>query len=1179
MNRSALISCFQDTVLFSVDGPLRKKTESIQKNNKVYYEDFKALKRANNRSAEIAVIEGTSFAIAKQYVSCGRIAVLNFANPHHPGGGVENGAMAQEECLCRSSNLYPCLTAANVQEDYYAYHRRLKHKFFSDRLIYTHDVTVFKSDDTVPGMMAEDEWFDVDIITCAAPYLAKRKYTNRAALFELFKRRIKNIFEAAIDNNAEVLILGAFGCGAFRNPPDIVAKAFNEVIEENNYKSAFSHIVFAIKSTADHAPWDACPNLAAFQRAFYGVSTESARERMSGGTPVEYAYGDAVMPGGRIHKAGKAFLRYYDWQQKNPYFGKNFSILGDSISTLDGFNPRSYKVFYQGENCDRSGVFEMSDTWWGKVINFFGAELLINNAWSGSRVTMMPGGSIDKLFPAGISNERTSGLHIGNVMPDVIIVYLGVNDWANGVPVDCVKDESTIQECYRSFSSAYEDMLVKLKRNYPQSEIWCCKLCKTFISNKPSFKFPRYYKGADVEKYNDAIGNAARRHGCKTIHLPVPYDSLDGTHPNAAGMDTIAMMVVRQMDENAAEQFLECEDGSHDYVMTGQSEDCDCYTCRKCGKESRVCPCEFLIDPFPAGKADSEKSEYVVLNPEKTTLLYSDTLELYMCHTGKTVKIQKQQIEVGRENSCDLRFENLYIARRQATFFYENQSWFLRDNHATNGTYINGTKLQPMKKYQLAANDVIGFAGKSVEVVFYRSVHTIEPEVDSNEKAIAILEAAIKVFSESNFNDDPSLKLIIASLLKAPLYFPVEMDIDAMLGSLDPTKLKTGDTIQPQKDVKMRILTLKKDDGSEIVPMFTSSEKAQKHQSVSTIRLYPHDYMATLLQMNKTVVINPFDEARFIIVPQFLKDVLVPLIENAPSGLDEPNPVPSPVPANNESSGLENKLIDGKYRIQKRIGIAGPVEVYLAMNEHINQVCAVKACGKTGKNTMVRELILNEALAMMKLNHPAIPKIYDIVEDESRTYVIREYIQGETLNTILKNYGAQPVDRVMDWTKQLCDVLGYLHGLNPPHIYRDMKPANVLLQPDGRIKLIDFETMRLYDETKNRDTTILGTKGYAAPEQYGGAGQTDARADIFGLGMTMHYLLTGVDPIDPPYITQPIRKINPALPAQLEAIIQKCIEPDREKRYQTIDSLLKALNGEPEPTHKKGLFSKLFGKH
>lgn len=132
------------------------------------------------------VVESTTFATAKRYIGNGKVAVLNFANPENPGGGVQNGAMAQEECLCRSSILYPCLIDDNVFTEYYQYHKELKNTFFSDRLIYTKDVTVFKDDNTIPQMMPEDEWFNVDVITCAAPYLKKRKYTNLTALKKLF---------------------------------------------------------------------------------------------------------------------------------------------------------------------------------------------------------------------------------------------------------------------------------------------------------------------------------------------------------------------------------------------------------------------------------------------------------------------------------------------------------------------------------------------------------------------------------------------------------------------------------------------------------------------------------------------------------------------------------------------------------------------------------------------------------------------------------------------------------------------------------------------------------------------------------------------------------------------------------------------------------------------------------
>ena len=132
-------------------------------------------------------------------------------------------------------------------------------------------------------------------------------------------------------------------------------------------------------------------------------------------------------------------------------------------------------------------------------------------------------------------------------MPDVILIYLGINDWANGVTVYRDKDDCTIIQYYKSFSGAYEDMLSKLKKNYPFSEIWCCTLGKTLISSYPDFTFPCCYNGIDISKYNEIIRLTAQEQNCKVIHLSVPYDTIDGIHPNADGMDTIAEMVLHSL--------------------------------------------------------------------------------------------------------------------------------------------------------------------------------------------------------------------------------------------------------------------------------------------------------------------------------------------------------------------------------------------------------------------------------------------------------------------------------------------------------------------------------------------------------------------------------------------------------------------------------------------------------
>lgn len=249
-------------------------------------------------------------------------------------------------------------------------------------------------------------------------------------------------------------------------------------------------------------------------------------------------------------------------------------------------------------------------------------------------------------------------------------------------------------------------------------------------------------------------------------------------------------------------------------------------------------------------------------------------------------------------------------------------------------------------------------------------------------------------------------------------------------------------------------------------------------------------------------------------------------------------------------------VIDGKYEILREIGHGGMSVVYLAMDTHLNKQWAVKEIKKkgSGKND---EIIVNSLLAeanlMKRLDHAALPRIVDIIDNGVTIYVVMDYIEGESLDKILNEYGAQPEELVIGWAMQLCDVLAYLHAQKPPIIYRDMKPANIMLKPEGNIKIIDFGIAREYKEQSLADTTVLGTKGYAPPEQY--SGQTDARSDIFALGMTMHHLLTGIDPRSGEAYA-PVRMWNPELSEGIELIIDKCVEPAPENRYQNCSDLL-----------------------
>ena len=1009
MRKESLIDCFNDTVSRSQTGELKGLTEKAVSSACVYKENFSAsyIERQNisgDNKSKICVVSGTTFDTAQKYTQFGRTAVLNFANPQYPGGGVSQGAMAQEECLCRSSNLYLCLNSITVFEDFYFYHKKLGHNFFSDRLIYTRDVTVFKDDSEIPELLPNSKRFCVDVITCAAPYIAKRKYTNKAALKELFKSRIKNIFEAALDNGVTVLVLGAFGCGAFGNPPEVVAEAFHEVIDGNGYEDCFNKIVFAIKPDSRNNS-----NFQAFDNEF------SKDKKISFSRELPWL--ESVR--NKCESSIEENFQYFHWKEFNRYYKKQFSILGDSISTLVGYNPKDYRVYYENGACEKSGVKEMRDTWWGKVIDFFGGELLVNNSWSGSRVTKL---SYDgNVFPSGCSPERTGGLHINGIMPDVIIVNMGINDWANAVKLygtntDGTKDLSDLL----SFDSAYITVLSELKRNYPQAEIWCCTLGKSFMSSNPQFVFPPSYGGIPIDKYNEIIRAAARENGCRIIDLALRnavYDTVDGIHPNAAGMDALATAITEEvLDEDA----------------------------------------KTACDETPNGGTEQE------LN-------------------------------------CD--------------------------------------------------------------------------GIDEFTEQISMLERFCIYFS--NATDDEfkarTFAVITNILSQVPLLFPMEIDAEAFLNGFDPAQLKPGDVITPSDDFRLRIKQLDPivSNGvpKRVIPMFTSTEHMYKYYSeeISGCRMFPCDYLPTVISVSDYVILNPDDSNALLLPKKILSCLLMPRVikEKRKTDFDEKNI-------------KQGTVINGKYEILKHIGRGGIFEVYLARDTQLNLQWAVKI---SHANTLISaESIVNKAEMQRKLNHPMIPKIADAYISGDRAVVIEEYVCGSTLEDIIKEYGAQPADTVIDWVRQICYVIGYLHSLNPIHIYRDIKPANFIIDPSGRIRVIDFGIMRTFKPGRTEDTCSLGTKGYAAPEQFGGRGQTDPRTDIYEIGITMYRLLTGNDVCERNFILKPITLDEPGIAPGLAYIMNKCTRFSPRERYISCEELLNDLSIYNELPPKKGFLSHLFKK-
>ncbi|SHJ42251.1 serine/threonine protein kinase [Clostridium amylolyticum] len=251
---------------------------------------------------------------------------------------------------------------------------------------------------------------------------------------------------------------------------------------------------------------------------------------------------------------------------------------------------------------------------------------------------------------------------------------------------------------------------------------------------------------------------------------------------------------------------------------------------------------------------------------------------------------------------------------------------------------------------------------------------------------------------------------------------------------------------------------------------------------------------------------------------------------------------------------LIGTLFENRYQIIDILGKGGMSTVYLAKDTNLQKFWAIKKVLKSSKN--LKADLMAEANILKRLDHPALPRIVDIIEKEDSIYVILDFIDGISLDKKLVEFGVVDEFTIINWALQICDVLNYLHSQKPnPIIYRDMKPGNIMLTAQGKIKLIDFGIAREYKEEVSQDTTYIGTKGYAAPEQYG-SHQTDERTDIYSLGVTLYHLATGKGPSDPPYEIKPVREINPLLSEGFEIIINKCTEQDPNLRYQSIEELI-----------------------
>lgn len=273
----------------------------------------------------------------------------------------------------------------------------------------------------------------------------------------------------------------------------------------------------------------------------------------------------------------------------------------------------------------------------------------------------------------------------------------------------------------------------------------------------------------------------------------------------------------------------------------------------------------------------------------------------------------------------------------------------------------------------------------------------------------------------------------------------------------------------------------------------------------------------------------------------------------------------TPKPGRTLSPGT---MLASRYQIEKVIGSGGMSMVYLARDRRFRttvRYCAVKemfdAILDAEARRRARETFEREANLLASLSHHAIPKVYDYFTESERHYLVYEYIEGQDLARLLQQRARpMPPEKVVDWSVQLARVLTMLHAGEPPIIFRDLKPSNVMLRNDGQIVLIDFGIAKQFQPVKKG--TMIGTEGYAPPEQY--EGQASPQVDIYSLGATMHQLLTNTDPQEfRPFSfdQRPISKYNPKVTHELSTIVMRALAYEPKDRWESMRALRVALEG------------------
>jgi serine/threonine protein kinase len=264
-------------------------------------------------------------------------------------------------------------------------------------------------------------------------------------------------------------------------------------------------------------------------------------------------------------------------------------------------------------------------------------------------------------------------------------------------------------------------------------------------------------------------------------------------------------------------------------------------------------------------------------------------------------------------------------------------------------------------------------------------------------------------------------------------------------------------------------------------------------------------------------------------------------------------------------------LAKSRYVVLEKIAQGGMGAIYKAQDRRLqDKIVAVKEMAESAIAPTEREHILDcfkrEAELLARLEHPNLVRVSDLFQEGERHYMVMEFVDGKTLAKMLEGRAKPfPEEQVLVWGEQLCDVLDYLHSQKPQIIYRDIKPANVMvLNGTDIVKLIDFGIARFFKPGKRRDTIELGTDGYAPPEQYGKS-QTDVRADVYALGAMLHQLLTLRDPVIVPFQFPSLRSLNSKVSRRVDEAISKAVQSAKDKRHQSIKEMRAALIGDGAP--------------